>query len=324
MAELGVVIIGAGEMGSRHAQHWAAAGAEVIAICDPNLELAQKLARTVNAEAHASADTGIDRAEVDVVSVCTPTFLHSQFTLQALEAGKHVLCEKPIALRLEDAHAMKAAAEVKGCQLRIGLMRRFEPIFPKLKERVRGLGSPVMGNVSITAGIRAKRLMHDQNANGGPVIDMCCHIFDLWALVFAERPELVHAAGHIFAENNPALASVQEKAVDSATATFSFPSGHTTQLLVTWGLPEGVPFSEQHCYIGSEGRLEVDWNYQKNALRFHDGVGLTHYSGVRDPWATEIRQFYLELTQNAPRQVANADEGIAALELSLQVLEAIG
>lgn len=323
MSELGVVVIGAGEMGSRHTQHWSAVGAKIIAVCDPNWELAQTLAASVNAEAHAVPDFVLDKAHVDVVSVCTPTFLHPQYTLQALGAGKHVLCEKPIALTLEDALEMKRLAEAKRLQLRIGLMRRFEPIFSKLKNRVTGLGTPVMGSVSITAGIRAKRLMHDRNANGGPVIDMCCHIFDLWALIFTEHPELVHAAGHILAENNPALASIKDKAIDSAAATFSFPSGHTAQLLITWGLPEGVPFSEQHCYIGSEGRVEVDWNYQNNLMRFHDGVGLTHYSGVRDPWATEIWQFYLELTQNAPRQVADADEAIAALELSLKVLEAI-
>ena len=323
MADLGVVVIGAGEMGSRHAQHWTAAGANVVAVCDPNLALAQRLAASVNAEACPNPDALLAKSDIDVVSVCTPTFLHPRYTLQALEAGKHVLCEKPIALNLESALEMKRVAESKGLQLRIGLMRRFEPIFPNLKEMVDDLGMPVMGNVTITAGIRAKRLMHDRTANGGPVIDMCCHIFDLWALIFGEKPELVYATGNIFAEHHPALASIKEKAIDSATATFRFLSGHTTQLLVTWGLPEGVPFSEQHIYIGSEGRVEVDWNYQNNSVKFHDGVGLTHYNGVRDPWESEIRQFYLELTQNAPRQVADADEGIAALKLSLKMLEAI-
>ena len=68
------------------------------------------------------------------------------------------------------------------------------------------------------------------------------------SLIFNGKPELLHASGRVLAEKSRALARVKEKAVDSAAATFGFPGGHTTQLLVTWGLPEGVPFSERHTY----------------------------------------------------------------------------
>ena len=321
---LGVLVIGAGDMGGRHAQHWAAAGAKVVAVSDPDMARAQASADLVGAAVCSTPDEVLNSDEVQVVSICTPTFLHTRYTLQALEAGKHVLCEKPIALTLEDAHAMKAAAEKSGCELRIGFMRRFEPIFPKLREMIAGLGTPVMGSVAITAGVRPKRLMHDRKANGGPVIDMCCHIFDVWKLIFNGKPELLHASGRVLAEKSRALAGIKEKAVDSAAATFGFPGGHTTQLLVTWGLPEGVPFAERHTYLSENGLVDVDWNYQNNTVSLHDGVGVTRYGGERDPWAAEIAQFYSELTQGAKREVADADDGIEALELSLKILEAVG
>lgn len=320
---LGVLVIGAGDMGSRHAAHWAAAGARVVAVSDPDLARARASAEPVGAAVCATPDEALTSSEVEVVSVCTPTFLHARYAVQALKAGKHVLCEKPIALTLQDARAMKAAAEASGCELRIGFMRRFEPIFPKLREMIRGLGEPVMGSVTITAGVRPKRLMHDRNANGGPVIDMCCHIFDVWKLIFGAKPELLHASGRVLAEKSRALVGIKEKAVDSAAATFGFPDGHTVQLLVTWGLPEGVPFAEKHVYLSENGLVEVDWNYQSNTVSLHDGIGLTRYGGTLDPWAAEIAQFYTELTQGAKRQVASAEDGIDALELSLSILEAV-
>ena len=320
---LGVIVIGAGDMGARHAAHWRKAGAEVMAVCDPDLLRARSVAETVGAEAVADYRELLGKEGLHAASVCTPTHMHEPFTVSCLDAGLHVLCEKPIALTLEAARNMQAASKRSGRELRIGFMRRFEPIFHELGHMVRAQEGIIKGSVRITAGIRPKRLMHDRNANGGPIIDMCCHIFDVWKLLFRGKPELLSASGSTYAEGHPALNDVRDKAVDSAVATFGFSKGHRVQLLVSWGLPEGVPFSERHTYISKRGLIEVDWNYQTNTVCMHDGVGSSTYRGERDPWELEIRQFYKELTEGGPRKVADAQDGIDALELSLAVLDAI-
>lgn len=320
---LGVIVIGAGEMGARHASHWHNAGAKVVAVCDPDIARAEAAARPVAALAIVDYKTLLERTDIQVASVCTPTHIHAPFTVDCLDAGLHVLCEKPIALTLEPALAMHEAALANQRQLRIGFMRRFEPVFYELRRLLAGQQAPVFGSVRITAGIRPKRLMHDKHANGGPIIDMCCHIFDLWKLLFAEKPQLLHASGATYGVDNPALLSVKEKAVDSAVATFGFAAGHVLQLLITWGLPEGVPFAEKHSYISNKGLIEVDWNYVANTVSLHDGAGLNVYTSGRDPWQGEIAQFYKELSEGAPRLVADAQDGLDALELSLAVLAAL-
>ncbi len=319
---LGVLVVGAGDMGTRHALHWTAAGAKVVAVCDPDVNRAQASADVCGALAAADYKKMLQRDDVHVVSVCTPTFLHAPITIDCLNAGKHVLCEKPIALTLEDAHAMKSAAEANDRELRIGFMRRFDPSYPVLLSRLEAVGGPVLGSVTVTAGIRPKRLMHAKNANGGPVVDMCCHLFDMWKRMFDASPRLVHAAGHTYGADKPQLVGIEDKAVDSAAIVLEY-GANTVQLLITWGLPEGVLFREKHVYVGPGGLVEASWDYLTNPVELSNGAGVTRFESGRDPWAAEIRQFYKELTENAPRELADADDGVEALELSLEVLEAV-
>jgi len=146
-----VVVIGAGDLGSRHAQHWHAAGARVVAVCDPWLERAREVAALVGAEAATHPGAHLSRDDVHVVSVCTPTFLHESYTVAAIEAGKHVLCEKPAALTVSAAERMKAAAELHDRELRLGLMRRFDPAHHEILRRHALLGGPTLAQATIVA-----------------------------------------------------------------------------------------------------------------------------------------------------------------------------
>jgi len=320
-APLGVVIVGAGDLGTRHALHWRAAGARVIAVCDPWLERAQEVAAEVGAEAAAEPAQYLTRPDVHVVSVATPTFLHESFTVAALNAGKHVLCEKPVALDVPAAERMQAAATRNGRELRIGLMRRFDPAHRQLLEWHAQLGSPTLAQATIVAGLRPKRLMHDARGNGGPIIDMCCHLFDLWSVLFGGQPESVTAHGYTFGENRSELADIEEKALDSALFTLTYPGGRVGQVQVSWGLPSGVEYIERHSYVGPEGLLVVNWNSTMSLFRSSEGE--TWRAPEFDAWEAQIAQFHRELTEGAPQVVAGIDAGIDALRVSLAVLKAV-
>lgn len=321
MSGLGVVVIGAGDMGARHARAWAVAGACVIAVCDSDVTRAEAVAAPFGAEAQATPDEIWAQADSQVVSVCTPTHLHAGYTVAALEAGKHVLCEKPVALTLSDAYRMKEAAEQNGGELRIGFMRRFDPAYHQLLEMQARIGAPVLAQATIAAGLRSKRLMHDARANGGPIIDMCCHLFDLWETMFGAAAERVWARGYTFGQDKPELAAITYKALDSVQLTLEYPNGSLGQIQVSWGLPSGIEPLEHHSYMGPDGLVTVDWNER---VTFHDGGGLTTWSasGV-DPWQAEIAYFYRELMMGAPQQVASIADGINALKTSLAVLQAV-
>ena len=318
---LAVAVIGAGDMGTRHAQHWRSLGARVVAVVDPDIGRAEAAAALVGARADGGADTVLADPEVQAISVCTPTHLHAPFTVAALEAGKHVLCEKPAALTLRDAESMKSAAKRSGKELRIGFMRRFDPAYRPLMDYTQRAGRPLLAQATITAGVRPKRLMHDALVNGGPIIDMCCHVFNLWDRMFEGEPVAVSARGYTFSHDKPEVAHIAKRALDSALITLEYADGSVGQIQVSWGLPAGIEPVERHTYVGPAGLVTVDWN-QHLTLRDASGVTRWRSRGV-DPWRAQIEQFRREITMGVPREVAGVAAGIAALRISLAVLEAI-
>ena len=109
---LGVCIVGCGFMGSKHAKSWALVPeAKIVAVVDILEERAQRLADLYGLErTYTDFRQAIDLPEVQVVSVCIPTYLHADAAIYAAERGKQVLSEKPIALHVAQAEAMIAAA----------------------------------------------------------------------------------------------------------------------------------------------------------------------------------------------------------------------
>jgi predicted dehydrogenase len=317
---LRVAVIGAGDMGGRHARHWAAAGARVVAVVDPDRTRAELAAAETGAEAFTDA-AGAMALAPQAVSVCTPTYLHAHYAIPALEAGAHVLCEKPVALRLSDAYAMRDAAAAAGRELRIGFMRRFDPAFDQLLDVTARAGRPLLAQATITAGVRPKRLMHDALANGGPIIDMCCHLFFVWDRVLGGQPSEVSAQGYTFSDNKPEVAHIRHRALDSALITLTYPNGSVGQVQVSWGLPSGVEPVERHTYVGPDGIVTVDW---PRHVTLRDGRGVTRWrSAANDPWKAEITQFHAELTRGAEQRVASIEAGIDALKTSLAVLRSV-
>jgi predicted dehydrogenase len=317
---LRVVVIGAGDMGARHARHWAAAGARVLAVADPDRTRAEMAAAEAGAEAFTDADAALE-LRPDAVSVCTPTFLHAHYSIAALTGGAHVLCEKPVSLTLADAYAMRQAAATHGRELRIGFMRRFDPAYEQLMDLTSRAGRPLLAQATITAGVRPKRLMHDALANGGPIIDMCCHLFYLWGTMLRGQPASVDARGYTFSDGKPEVAHIRRRALDSALMTLSYPDGSVGQVQVSWGLPSGVEPVERHSYVGPDGIVTVDW---PRHLTLRDGRGVSRWrSAGSDPWKAEITYFHAELTGGAERRVATIEDGIDALKTSLAVLRSV-
>ena len=103
-----VCIIGCGFMGKQHAQAWKDRGdCDVVAVCDPFEEWRLELAEEMSAVPYEHWEEAIEHEGLDVVSVCTPTFLHKEITCFAASLGRHVLCEKPLAKTLEEADAIR-------------------------------------------------------------------------------------------------------------------------------------------------------------------------------------------------------------------------
>lgn len=271
-APLGVCILGCGMMGNIHAAHWQALPeARVVAVVDILEQRAQALAQQYGlATWYGDYRQAVALPEVEVVSVCVPTCLHAEMSIQAMQHGKHVLCEKPMALHVEQAEAMLRAAGQHKVRLGIGFMRRHSPLLEKLRQQVQAsrLGQPALYYAADIRQVRPKIAMHDAQQNGGPALDMAVHVLDVWAYVFDSQPAAVFAQGTALAGQRPELASIQEIAPDTATLVVRYASGDTGTFVVSWGLPPGVNPPEQPDQVYTAGGLiEANWKARQQSMR---------------------------------------------------------
>lgn len=126
MTPLRTAVVGAGYLGRFHAQKYAAhADCELMAVVDVNLDRAKAVAKELNCQAFDNIDSLL--GQVDAVSVATPTRLHHPLGLTLLEAGLHVLIEKPMTVTEAEAESLIAAAARHDCVLQVGHLERFNP-----------------------------------------------------------------------------------------------------------------------------------------------------------------------------------------------------
>ena len=139
MPPLRAAIAGTGFIGAVHARSARLAGARVVGVAASSPETARQAAGALCAErAFDSAEELVAAADVDVVHICTPNHLHVPLALAALAAGKHVICEKPIALDPADAHSLLDAADEAGVVAAVPFVYRYYPTVREARERVRG------------------------------------------------------------------------------------------------------------------------------------------------------------------------------------------
>ena len=138
-----IAILGGGFMGASHAANYRALGdrVRVKTIASRRSDRASAVAASVDAELTDDLMSVLRDPEVDAVDICLPTPLHREWAEAAFTAGKHVLLEKPIALTLEDADAIVAAAERSGRLFMVGLVLRFWPEYVELQRRVADRGA---------------------------------------------------------------------------------------------------------------------------------------------------------------------------------------
>src|SRR3954447_9376495 len=138
-SELRAGIAGAGFIGAVHARSARLAGARIAAVAASTPESARNAADAFGAErAAASAEELVQAPDIDVVHICTPNYLHLELAESALAAGKHVVCEKPLALDGTGAQRLVDAASGTGVQAAVPFVYRYYPTVREARERVRG------------------------------------------------------------------------------------------------------------------------------------------------------------------------------------------
>jgi predicted dehydrogenase len=313
-----VGVIGAGLIAGCHVRAYTqTAGVDVVAVADPQSAKAQRLAATVGAVACADLDEVLT-LEPDVISVCTPPATHRDLTVSALEAGRHVLCEKPVALTLADAERIRQAADASDRVAMIGHVSRFEPDHLAAKKLVEAghIGQVAMVLHSMTTslpGWSEGGWLARPEESGGPLLDLSAHSFDYLAWVIGSPAVRVHAV----AADSPAGPTTY------GLATVRYANGAMAQVEASWAHPVARGFKAVVEIVGTQGR--VSWDY--------DSIngGVIHLAGGAATWldplgergyAREIAAFIDAVRTGGPSPVPVTD-GVAATRTALAALHSV-
>ncbi len=179
---LKLAIIGVGRMGMVHARILSRIDEiDIVAIVDNNAEVAESLARELNASLHSNIESIVPEVGIDAVLIATPTQTHPSVVRTALDAGLHVLCEKPLSLDPSEGAKLGELADRLDLVLQIGFWRRFASPWRAAKRALEGgaIGDPVMIRLSQWDANPPSPAFCDPALSGGLAIDCGVHEFDL-------------------------------------------------------------------------------------------------------------------------------------------------
>ncbi|MCL6628631.1 MAG: Gfo/Idh/MocA family oxidoreductase [Armatimonadetes bacterium] len=283
---------------------------QVVGIEDDDHEMGMRAAEqfktTLFPNYHALLDA------VDAVIITAENARHVDLTIAAAEAGKHVLCEKPLATTIRDAQAMIDACKTHKVNLMTAFPCRFSPAMVKLKEHV---DAGDVGNILAIKGTNRGKcpggwFVDLEKSGGGAVIDHTVHVVDLmrWLLrsepveVYAEISNLMHHAAYD----------------DVGLLTITFDNGVFATLDTSWSRPESYPtWGDVTMDItGTNGMIFMDM-FAQNIVQYSDETMRTQWSN----WGSNIdyamiADFVSSVANNVPVSVTGED-GLKALEVAL-------
>ena len=291
-------------------------GLELAALCDRDPEKAARVAQKFGIpRVHKRLDDMLADDEIDALDICTPNFLHAPMATAALEAGKHVLCERPLARSAEEAAAMVKVAKQAERLLMCAVQHRFRPDAQLLKTFVQ---KNDLGEIFLAkAGWLRQRTAWDSDewrrqkreSGGGVVLDLGFQMLDmaLWTLG-GPKVESVTASVH---------RSRKGEVEDSATAFFRLANGATLTLELTWGLLMEKDFAYLNLF-GSGGAALL------NPLRIHKGMhgNLVNVTPAMDSSRNQYKhsieaqiEHFAEALRKGAKPQGAADEILPVMEL---------
>ncbi len=322
-----LAILGGGFMGAAHANNYKAleGRVRVKTVFSRTPERAQGVAEIVGAAVSTDLEATIADPEIDAVDVCLPTLLHRTATELALDHGKHVFLEKPLALTLEDADAIVEAAGRSDCVFMVGLVLRFWPEYVELQRRV------AAGELGRVLGASAYRLSPpadwavwyaDVAQSGGPAVDLMVHDFDQmnWLL---GTPRSVYARG---------MSAGDPSYPDLVVATIAY-DGAQAVVEGCMAMPVSFPFSSNIRVVGEGGAAE--YAFRAAPAEGGGNIGEVDPSarGLRlfpkggdpdvvlldpvDPWGPEIEEFVSCIEAGRQPEQGTGEQAHLALRVSL-------
>lgn len=316
-------VIGIGSMGRNHARVYSELPeADLAAVADADLKLAEAAAKKYNARAYADYREMLEKEKPDAVSIAVPTTMHEEVGMATLEAGAHVLMEKPIAATFAEGQRLIEKARAAKRQLMVGHIVRFNPAIQALKQK---LASGELGRIyqifCRRAGPFPARIR-----DVGVVIDLAPHDVDIMRFLAGSD------VTRVYAETEQRIHTDHE---DLLWGTLRFADGLVGALEINWLTPTKI---RETLVLGERGLFKVDDLTQDlyffenaqakdlswNALATLKGVSegsMKRFAIFRyEPLKAELQAFLRAASDGMPVPITGED-GLIALKLSLALVQ---
>jgi len=298
---IGICVIGSGRAGLIHARNFArqVPGARLAALVDPQPEALAAAGRELGVEKlYADYRQALADREVQAVVVVTPTKFHRDIVVAAARAGRHILCEKPMAMTVEECQEMNRAAEEHGVVLQLGFMRRFDAGFQAAAEAIeRGDVGPVVQVKSLTHGPSVPQpWMYDLKASNGPLAEVNSHDIDtLRWFTGSDFQEVYAVAGNY---RSPEARERFPDFYDNVSMVARFRNG--MQGFIGGAVAVGYGYDSRAEVLGTRGLLSV------GRQEHHATVTCSPEGQIRRPFVRSWRNLFMEAYAEEDRDFARA------------------
>ncbi|HEJ9096128.1 Gfo/Idh/MocA family oxidoreductase [Serratia odorifera] len=319
-----VGLIGAGRMGSFHAENLAyrVPGARLSAVADPQPGAAETLAQRLGiTKAYGDLHALLHDPDIDAVAIAAPARTHAEWVIAAAQAGKHVFCEKPMAVTLDEADRAIAAANQAGVVLQVGFNRRFDSGFAAAIAAVK---SGENGTTQLSRSITRDPALRDP----APIpqwtifLETLIHDFDtLLHFNHGAKPVEVYALADALVRPD----FKQQGLLDTSVVTLRFDNGAIATAEASFQAVYGYDVRGE--VFGSKGMLQAGHINATHCVRYHQGGIAIDTSRLdsdllRDAYVAEMTEFaHCIRSGETPR--ATGEDARNALEIALACIESV-
>jgi len=300
MNKMGVCVIGAGRAGMIHARNFVrgVSNARLVAVVDPFEEAAQKASRELELETYyPDYQEALQDKRIDAVVVVSPTVYHKEIVVAAAQAGKHILCEKPMAMTVSECDEMIKAVEEHQVKLQIGFMRRFDKSFMYARERiVSGEIGDVVLVKSLTRGPSIpQKWQYDIAKSNGPLAEVNSHDIDtLRWFTESEFKEVYAIAGNY---RCPGAKEEFPDFYDNVVMTASFENG--MQGCIDGAVSVRYGYDARVEVVGTKGVIFV------GRLRENDVLFCNKDAGIVTPFMETWRTLFIDAYRREDQEFIN-------------------
>lgn len=239
MNQIKTAVVGAGIYGRHHINAYLNnSDVELVAVCDTSAERCDHVAKEINLPGYTSLKALLDKEDVAVISIATSDPYHKEPALQAIERGKHVLIEKPLATSVADCLEIIGAAERAGVIVGVDFHKRWDPaaIHVRMATREASAGKIIRGYISMDDVIAVPCEWLGWAAHSSPVWFLGSHCFDQVRYISGQEVKSVYAVGQ-----KRLLAARGIDTWDSVQSTLLMEDGSSWVVENSWVLPDGFP-----------------------------------------------------------------------------------